>query len=232
MQVEIRGRKYRAVTAAQMREMDRRAIEEYGIPGLILMENAGRGMAAMIAHIHERRKCAGPILIFCGKGNNGGDSFVIARHLHNAALPVKIFFLGTKSDIAPKSDSGINYSIIRKMRLDMRSIAGSRDVLRDVLNCGDKGIIVDALLGTGLKRKVGEPLASLMAMLNLSKAYTVAVDTPSGLDCTTGKILGCAVRADETLTCGLPKVGFFKGEGPRLVGRLHVVDISLPREIL
>jgi NAD(P)H-hydrate epimerase len=232
MEVKINGRKYRAVSAAEMREMDRRAIEEYGIPGLILMENAGGGAAELIAKSYRERKCAGPVVVLCGKGNNGGDGFVIARRLHNAGLPVKVFFLGQEESIDPKSDAGINYTIIKKMKLDVRPIAGVDDVEREIGNCKGGGILVDALLGTGLKNKVGEPIASVIARVNAVRPYTVAIDAPSGLDCTTGEILGCAVIADETITFALPKQGFFKADGPHLVGELRVVEISLPREIL
>jgi len=231
MEVEIDGRKYRAVTAAEMREMDRRAIEDYKIPGIILMENAGGGAAELIAKSYRDRKCAGPVVILCGKGNNGGDGFVIARHLHNAGIPVQVFFLGREESVDPASDAGINYTIIKKMKLDARTIAGVADMEREIRDCKGGGILVDALLGTGLKNNVSQPITSIISLVNSVRPYTVAIDTPSGLDCTTGEVLGCAVIADETITFGLPKEGFFKADGPRHVGKLHVVEISLPREI-
>ena len=228
MEVEIDGRKYRAVTAAEMRELDRRAIEEFGIPGLALMENAGRGMAERIKGIYRERRCSSSVMVLCGKGNNGGDGFVIARHLHNAGLPVRVYFLGEEGT----GDAGINRAIAGKLRMNMRAIKDGKEIAEALKQCRTTGIVVDALLGTGLANKVSEPIAGIISLVNAVRPHIVAVDTPSGLDCTTGEVLGVAVRAHETLTCGLPKVGFFKAEGPRHVGKLHVVDISLPREML
>jgi len=232
MEVEINGVKYRAVTREEMREMDRTAIKEYGIPGAILMENAGRGAAARILEAYREMKCAGKVLILCGKGNNGGDGFVIARHLHNAGLRVAVRYVGDAEKIGPASDAGVNYFIALAMKLDFREITTAEDIKDEVAECKNGGVLVDALLGTGLRGRVREPFAGIISLINSVKPYTVAVDTPSGLDCNTGEPLGCAVAADETVTFGLPKTGFFKGEGPRHVGRLTVVEISLPREIL
>ncbi len=229
MEVEINGVKYRAVTREEMREMDRAATEDYGIPGLILMENAGRGAAMRVVNAHHARKCTGPVLILCGKGNNGGDGFVIARHLHNAGLPVAVRYLGDATEIDPVSDAGVNCFIVLKMKLDFREIVAAKDIEDEVTACKESGILVDALMGTGLHGDVREPIAGIISLVNSARPYTIAVDTPSGLDCNTGRPLGCAVIADDTVTFGLPKVGFFKGEGPRHVGRLTVVEISLPR---
>lgn len=213
----------RAVTAAEMREIDRRAIEDYGIPGVALMENAGRGAA------HTALQMLGPkrlarVAIVCGSGNNGGDGYVIARHLHNAGHAVTVWLLAPRDRIT--GDAAINLHIIEKMRLDIRP------ALPGQLTFGDADLIVDAMLGTGLSGEVREPFASAIDAINAAGKPVLAVDIPSGLNSDTGEVLGRCIRATRTATFALPKLGFARAAGPQMTGPVDVVDIGIPRKLL
>ena len=217
----------RPMTRAEVREVDRRAIEEFGIPGMVLMENAGRGAAdiaqAMLAGIDAPR-----VLILCGKGNNGGDGFVMARHLHNRGVPVETFYAGKAAD-AGEGDGGANLRIVQKMSIPLAEVLTPEEVaaLADPLAHYD--LIVDALLGTGLQGEPREPTRSLIAAANASGRPVLAVDIPSGLDCDTGQALGDAVRATRTATFVAHKMGFTKPEARAYCGAVTVVDIGVPR---
>jgi NAD(P)H-hydrate epimerase len=216
------------LTTEQVRRLDRIAIEEYGIPGAVLMENAGRGAADIALQMLGRKR--GRVLVLCGRGNNGGDGFVIARHLHNRGIAVALWLAARADEVKPESDAGINLRIVQKMKLPL--IEGS-DAARAKPIAGSRyDLLVDALLGTGLSGEVREPMRTLIQQMNASGIPVLAVDTPSGLDTETGRVLGVAVRARRTATFAAAKRGFFLGEGPAHVGKLHVVDIGVPRELL
>lgn len=168
-----------AVTRAQMREIDRLAIEEYGIPSLALMENAGVAVAREVEALGAHR-----VLVVCGAGNNGGDGYVAARHLANHGVLVQIL-----AAAEPKGDAAI-------MARPARRLCGT---------VGSPDAIVDALFGTGLTRPIE---GDWIARINGAGVPVVAADIPSGLDADTGLPLGDAVRATVTVTMGLPKVGF------------------------
>ena len=221
-------RHIRPRTADEMRELDRRAIEEYGIPGVVLMENAGRAAAHEVAKIIPRA-AKRKVLIFCGKGNNGGDGFVIARHLHNQGVAVKVYLTGSAAHLLEGTgDAQTNLRIILNMGLGVREIHAAGDVPRRMR----AGVIVDALLGTGISGEVREPFRTIIRGINRSRIPVLAVDTPSGLSCDTGEVLGEAVIASRTVTFAAPKKGFFTKDGPRHVGKLVVADIGMPRELL
>lgn len=217
-------------TRAEMRELDRRAIEEFGIPSLLLMENAGRGAAAIAAEM--ARPNDGNVIVFCGKGNNGGDGFVVARHLANRGYAVGCYFAGALAEVARGSDPGVSLAILERMRVPVLEHAREQD--RDEMARGVAwaGLLVDGLLGTGLRGPVREPYSSLISFLNARRAPILALDIPSGLDCDTGEILGKAVRARRTATFGAPKQGFSRGQGPETTGAVTIVDISIPRRLL
>jgi len=223
-----RERHTRSRTAAEMRKIDRRAIEDYGIPGVVLMENAGRRAAEEAARM--LRPAAKPkVLIFCGKGNNGGDGFVIARHLHNRGVVVKLFFLGNTAEALQGSgDAETNLRIVVNMKLPLAEIHSPKNVPLRM----NADLIVDALLGTGISGEVREPFRTVIHRMNRCKTRVLAVDTPSGLCCDTGRVLGEAVLADTTVTFAAPKKGFFIGDGPKHVGKLVIADIGIPRELL
>jgi NAD(P)H-hydrate epimerase len=170
----------------------------------------------------------GPVLIFAGRGNNGGDGFVMARHLVNRGVSVEVLYLGDLATVTPDSDAGINLFIILKMGVLVRELPkGDLAAWLDGFLAGFP-VIVDALLGTGARGEIREPFLAAVRALNRTHAKVLAVDIPSGLDCDTGLPLGVAVKALVTVTFGLPKVGFFKGQGPDLCGRIVTADISLP----
>ncbi|MBP2663864.1 MAG: nnr, partial [Firmicutes bacterium] len=191
----------RAATAAEMREIDRIAINDYGIPGTVLMENAGvavvRHLESIMEPLSERRFC-----IFAGKGNNGGDGYVIARHLANQGTKVKVFLLGEKAAVS--GDARINLDIIDKMNIDIMEITSERDWDKVRVAATFADCLVDALLGTGFRGEVGGDMARVIDCINDAGKAVVAVDIPSGVEADTGRICGKAVRAAHTVTFGLP----------------------------
>ena len=218
---------YLHATREEIRELDRLAVEEYNMPSILLMENAGREAARILA----KRKPIGPINILCGPGNNGGDGFVIARHLYNQGFEVKVFYVGEIKKISPLSDPGINLGILIKMNLTPTEILNTQN-LPDILYRNNPEIFVDALLGTGLSGTVREPILTVIREISSYGKDIVAIDIPSGLDANTGEILGAAIKAVQTITFALPKKGFLLGKGPDLTGEVVVAEISIPRNLL
>jgi len=216
------------VSGEKMGEIDRLAMSRYGIPGLILMENAGLQVVSLVKKIRPERK-RGKIVVFCGKGNNGGDGFVIARHLWRQGYNVETWAAGAPSDY--KGDAAVNYDILLKQgynvnRFDEKSpVAIIKDLQADDL-------IVDALLGTGIQRQVTGLLAEIITAINHSSAEIVSVDIPSGISADTGAVMGAAVKAHYTVTFALPKRGLLLFPGAEHTGRLLVADIGIPQELL
>ena len=210
------------VTAEQMREIDRRAIFEIGIPGVALMENAGRRV------FEEANRMVGTsdgtVVVLSGKGNNGGDGFVVARHLINNGYEVKVYLVGKAEDVS--GDAGVNLAVLRRMGIAVHELSGQDDVqtLHPILE--DAVLAVDALLGTGLKGEVKGLYASLISAANGSRV--LSVDIPSGLDADTGHPLGAAVRAEKTVTFQYPKCGFKNPSAREFLGELIVADIGIP----
>lgn len=208
-----------------MRELDRRAIEEIGIPGGVLMENAGRGAAESL----ERRfadRFPGPVLILAGKGNNGGDGYVIARHLLNRGWRVRTVVLATAESIG--GDAGINLQALLRSGGEV-TFASAEEALAETLAVqGDAALVVDALLGTGLTTEVRGHYGHAIDWINRSSAPVVAVDIPSGIDAGSGRVLGQAVRADLTVTFAFAKVGHAVYPGAAFAGTLETVDIGIP----
>ena len=218
----------RAVTAAEMREIDRRTIEEFSIPSYELMERAGQAVAEQAA------KLAGPppqkILILAGKGNNGGDGFVAARSLHEKGYSVQILLFSEGKKL--KVDPARNFVANAKLGIPCR-IVGEHFAWETVPGLlREPEVIIDALFGVGLDKPLGEPYRGLIEALNREKKKVVSVDIPSGLDSDTGKILGVCVKATVTVTLGLPKKGFYEGVGPDVTGKIEVADIGIPKELL
>ncbi|MDH3973816.1 MAG: NAD(P)H-hydrate dehydratase [Deltaproteobacteria bacterium] len=217
----------KVVTADEMREIDRRAIEEFGIPGVVLMENAGRGAAEIIAEItHETD--AGRVLVIAGKGNNGGDGHVVARHLVNRGIDCEILLVGKIKDV--KGDARINLDTAIKMGIEIREETGDISVVENVITGAH--LVVDGLLGTGLAKEVSGFYEQVIEAINSSDLPVVSLDIPSGLDSTTGRPLGLAVEADVTVTFCLPKTGAVIYPGADYVGQLEVADIGVPYALL
>ena len=221
----------KSCTREEVRELDRVAIEEYGIPGMVLMENAGRG-AAEVAVEMLGDAYGMQVVIFCGRGNNGGDGYVIARHLHNRGARVSLVLACELVQIPGDGDARMNLSITRAMGIPLYtgvSEAGRKNAAALVKSAD---LVVDALLGTGLQGDVRDPYLSLIRLINAADVPVLCVDIPSGLDANVGKVLRAAVRATRTATFVLPKQGFYLQEGPTFTGRVEVIDIGMPRKLV
>jgi NAD(P)H-hydrate epimerase len=214
----------RPLTRDKVRDIDRRAIEEYGLPGVVLMENAGRGAAELLMS----RGVSGPVVICCGRGNNGGDGFVIARHLELAGCDVRIVLLGDAAEL--RGDAAINYRVVERSGLPIDVWPLAAGEFEALLASADW--IVDALLGTGAQGSVREPFASAIEGINRADRKVLAVDLPSGMDCDTGRPLGPCVRAMLTATFVAPKAGFVEPAASDWTGEVVVVDIGAPLALL
>jgi ADP-dependent NAD(P)H-hydrate dehydratase / NAD(P)H-hydrate epimerase len=213
------------VTAEEMREMDRLTIERHSVPSLVLMERAGAAAARALTR-HFAREAKRGVLVVSGKGNNGGDGFVIARHLKAKKIPCEVVLLGRGEEVS--RDAGENLRAFRKRRGRVIEADGSVAPLRERLE--GKGVLVDAILGTGLKEDVRGIYAQAIDMMNDSGLPIVAVDLPSGLDSDRGKPLGSAIKAALTVALGFPKVGEVIYPGLSYVGELVVADIGIDAE--
>ncbi|UCD85073.1 MAG: NAD(P)H-hydrate dehydratase [Deltaproteobacteria bacterium] len=217
------------VTAEIMRELDRKTIEEIGIPGMVLMENAGVGATKMICRYFAEPLGQG-VVIFAGSGNNGGDGFVIARHLINRGVPVKVYLLTDKGKV--KGDAKTNLNILTNMGIEVYSLTDLDELKAQWAVVERSGVIIDAILGTGLQSEVKGFYREVIELINRSGKPVVAVDTPSGLDNDRGRPLGAAIKADLTLTFGLPKLGQVIYPGADYVGKLEIIDISIPQDLI
>lgn len=208
------------VTAGEMREIDRWAIEEIGVPGMLLMENAGLGVVAAVEELaacgQERR-----VLVFCGRGNNGGDGMVAARHLRNRGFQVEVYLLGEASEV--RGDARVNLRILPGFGLEARTLREKRELQR--IRRG--GIVVDALLGTGISGPVRGFTADVIAWINRARMPVVSVDLPSGLNGDDGTFVTC-VHADVTATMAALKRGLLLPPGREMAGDVRVVDIGSP----
>ena len=218
----------RLVTAEEMREADQAAINEYGVPGLILMENAGQAVVRKAEEIMgglAGKKAA----VFCGGGNNGGDGLVVARHLYNSGCEVRLYYL-TDPEVF-RGDALTNYKIIESMGIAGFYLEeGNRlNVARMALASAD--IAVDAIFGTGLRDNVQTTALAVINMLNDNDTPVISCDIPSGLSSTSGQPLGAAVMATATVTFGFCKLGLVLPSAKLYVGELVVADISLPTQV-
>lgn len=219
------------LTREQVRDLDRRAADGFGLPGLILMENAGRGCAELLMRLNPDRK---PVVVLCGPGNNGGDGFVMARHLDNRGWPVAV--LAVLSDRQHAPDAAANFNVVHDAGIPFTQQHPDhfgdpqRAFVRRTLDAA--GWVVDALFGTGLSRPLGPPFDEIVAMANAAGNPVLAVDLPSGLDCDTGEPLGPTVRAAHTATFVAPKRGFLNPAARAWTGEVHVIDIGAPRVLV
>jgi len=218
----------RLVTAEEMRNADQAAMNEYGIPGIVLMENAGRAIVAqaekMLGSLNGKKAA-----IFCGGGNNGGDGLVAARHMVNKGCDVRLYFLNDPEIF--RGDALTNYEILSNMGVSGLQLGegGRNNVARMALWSSD--IAIDAIFGTGLRDDVRDANLQVINMLNESDTPVISCDIPSGLNSTTGQPLGAAVKADVTVTFGFCKLGLVLPAAKPYVGELVVADISLPNQV-
>ena len=219
----------KVATAEQMQELDRKAIEAYRIPGIVLMENAGRGATEVISNTFpdlQKMKIA----IVAGKGNNGGDGFVIARYLLNRRISVKVYLLADPKGL--RGDAETNFQIFQRMKGEVISVPSSKDYQKVKKELEKFDLLIDAIFGTGLDAEVRGYYREVIDHLNTLQKPIVAIDIPSGLDANTGKPFGTAVRASLTITFGLPKIGHVISPGLDYVGKLKLVDIGLPKKLV
>lgn len=204
------------VTAAEMREADRRAIEEIGIPGAVLMYNAGRAVFSEIL--------GGPVGVVCGKGNNGGDGYVVALLARAAGVEVRVVALTTFEAI--RGDARTFHDAYRKLGGEVIYATEEDDVFTAMQSLGGSAVLVDAMLGTGFVGDVRGPVRS--AIVHWPRIHTIAVDIPSGLNADTGDVHGPAITADLCVTFQAPKVGFQNPAARKYLGELIVADIGIP----
>jgi NAD(P)H-hydrate epimerase len=213
------------VTGAGMRLLDERATLEFGIPGIVLMENAGLRVAEAVRNFLRCRR----ITVLAGRGNNGGDGLVAARHLRRE-MDVSVWLAAPPA--AFQGDALTNLNILQRLGADCR-VADSETVLKALAaELSQTDLVVDALLGTGLARRPESPYAEIIRLVNASGAPVLAVDIPSGVCADSGRVAGEAVRADITITFALPKLGLLLFPGASCTGRLEVADIGIPEQLL
>ncbi len=224
-------------TRAAVRDVDRLATEEFGLPSIVLMENAAIHCADVALDLLEDRDET-RALILCGPGNNGGDGFAIARHLANQGVEPVIVLASEREKYEP--DAAANLRVAERMGIAIEGFDPSNapGAVHPAARRGPgdrPGLVIDALLGTGLERAVREPIASLIAEINAlgrTGVPVLAVDIPSGLDCDTGEPLGAAVRATVTVTFVGLKRGFLSLAAQPYVGDVVVADIGVPRALV
>jgi hydroxyethylthiazole kinase-like uncharacterized protein yjeF len=214
------------MTRDEVRAFDGWAINMLGIPGVVLMENAGRSCAELIfdklKDIVEQKVC-----IFCGTGNNGGDGYVIARHLINHGIKVTVVVCGDRNKI--KGDARTNLDILEQMGESIELLNPSNQDFAgqvEYLSTGS-GIIVDSLFGTGLRGQLSDEYRRLIESINACKSRVLAVDIPSGLDCDDGEPLGAAIRAAWTVTFVAVKKGFVSTSATQYTGEIFVASIGI-----
>jgi len=209
----------------QVRSMDRIAMEEFGIPGIILMENAGRGCADLL--ISQGVCPSSPVVICCGKGNNGGDGFVMARHLEVQEIPVEVLMFSNPREFT--GDAATNFRIISRTDIPIHYLNLPGDEAQLEKHLKHASWIVDALLGTGSHGPIRTPYDIVIEKMNESGCPIFAIDVPSGLDCDRGDPISCCVHATVTATMVASKPGFRSSTGKSVVGDVHVVEIGVPR---
>jgi NAD(P)H-hydrate epimerase len=206
---------------SEMRDLDRRAIEEFGITQALLMENAGQ--AAYFTILNELGIQGRDFVIFCGIGNNGGDGLVVARKIHSSGGRVTVFILGDRSKF--KGAAKQNLEIVQKLNIDLMDLD---DIVSVTERIQRSDAIIDAIFGTGLVREVTGIYRDVIEMINSSGKTVFSIDIPSGVHGNTGQAMGTAVKADYTITFGLPKIGNLLYPGFEMGGRLYVTHISFP----
>ena len=218
------------LTRAQVRELDRIAAEEYAIPGALLMENAGRNAAAHLLEVAGAPASGLCVAVLCGPGNNGGDGYVMARHLANAGCQVELHSTATREGLT--GDAALNRRIVDRMGLEVHELLTAHQLEARRPTWSRVDVLVDALLGTGFQGEVRPLMARVIRAINALEGPRVcAVDVPSGLDCDTGQPSNATVRASYTVTLAAPKVGFSGPGAEDWTGPVTCLDIGAPPEI-
>jgi NAD(P)H-hydrate epimerase len=215
----------KVLTSAEMKQIDRRTIEDVGIPGPVLMENAGiqvfRVLQALFPGLAGEK-----IVIVAGKGNNGGDGFVVARHLHNHGARPQVFLLAGKEEV--HGDAALNLKIAQAVGVAVKEVRSPADWKKQQKILQEATVIIDAIFGTGLIKPAGGLYARAIESINKMPAFKLAVDIPSGLSSDSYEVVGPAVKADLTVTLAAPKIAHVFPPAEELVGDFVVADISIP----
>jgi NAD(P)H-hydrate epimerase len=220
-----------SLNCAQARRIDQIAIERFGLSGLVLMENAGRGAADVLCQLGiGQLGIGGPIAICCGKGNNGGDGFVIARHLALRGHAVRVALFAPPDEVA--GDAAVNLRILRLAGQAIETFVETPEPGRLAAFLNGSAWIVDALLGTGARGEPSMLFAAAIEAANACPTPKLAVDLPSGLDCDTGEPARSTIRAAHTCTFVAPKIGFARLAAKAFLGQVHVLDIGAPRQVV
>lgn len=224
----------RIVSAKQMRNIDANAINNYGIPGIVLMENAAlavvRQVKAVLAEAGIKKLRSQKTVIMVGKGNNGGDGLAVARHLTVLGMEVTVFLFAKAEELT--GDAKLNYDLYQKMGGKIVSIEDENQIRLFRLALLQARVVIDALYGTGFRGALSDLIEKYVQELNKANLQVIAVDIPSGLEADTGKVHRTAVKAAVTVTFGLPKLGHYLGDGPLYTGRVVVDQISIPEYII
>ena len=225
MEKYVRDKKCIVMTRQEVRAVDAWAINTLGVPGVVLMENAGRSCAELIKE--KLAKTARPkACIFCGTGNNGGDGYVIARHLLNSGFEVTVVICGPRDKI--KGDAKINLDILERLGQRIEQLNLNADIAGQVKTFAEGAdMIVDAVFGTGLSGQLSDEYKRLIESINAQNKPVLAVDIPSGLDCDTGRPLGAAVKATYTVTFVAAKKGFTEKASAEYTGQVFVASIGV-----
>lgn len=214
------------LTREQSRLLDRWAVERYGMCSLVLMENAGRGVADVLCSLG----ISGPVVICCGKGNNGGDGLVLARHLELRGHEVRVLLWADPGTMS--GDAAANLAIVRHCELVLDVFWPNHDPARLATHLSRAAWVVDALLGTGVRGEPASPLAEVIDQINACASRRLAIDLPSGLDADTGLPAMHTICATHTCTFVAPKAGFASPQAEPYLGKVHVLDIGTPRRLL
>lgn len=211
----------RYVTVSEMREIDRRAIEERGIPVRTLMNNAGKALSNEASLIANK----GDAVIFCGYGNNGGDGLAAARYLAEKGALVKVFMVGKPKQMSPETEA--NYNELIRLNIRPEKILGPEEIYPIFKDAKKPYFIIDAIFGIGFKGLLDHVCIKLIELINSSGVPVISADIPSGLNADTGRPLPLAVKASATVTFGYPKKGFQNPEAVTFLGKVVVADIGL-----
>jgi len=209
------------VTVSQMRAIDNRTINEYGLSALVLMEHAGKAVADETLKLLNKK--IKKVAVFCGSGNNGGDGLVAARWLHHYGIEVEVFFLG---DPAKSSlETRLNFDITENLRIPLHRIQDNWPSLKEQI--GYFTLVIDGLLGTGTHGQIQGLYKNIIDDLNSNGVKIISIDIPSGLNADTGQPWGSCLSAAVTVTLGFPKIGFSRPGAKKYTGKVVVADIGL-----
>lgn len=219
----------RILSTKEMRKIESDAINKIGIPSICLMESAGKDVAYKVKdYIIKKDKSS--ILIVCGKGNNGGDGYVIARYLHNFGFDVRVFILTDSALI--KGDAKINLNIIKNMGIFVAEILEMKQIKFFEKNIKECDVVIDAIYGTGLNGEVVGIAKEIINIINESEKYVISVDIPSGINGDTGHIQGIAVKANETMTMQFIKKGLVVYPGAEYAGKIEIAEIGIQNDLM